>query len=89
MGAGRSGKRGEQTLARRSNLDRSDLIRARIVIDETPPDLLAYNVLRIPGGQPRDIGISVVVGEPCARWLKIAPAAVPANGYRSHATATR
>src|SRR5271155_335350 len=44
------------------DLERDDLVGAGVVVDQTPVDLFAEDVLGVAGGQPGDVGLAVVIG---------------------------
>jgi hypothetical protein len=44
-----------------SHLDRHNLVRRGVVINQAPSNLLAYNVVRFTGRKPRDVGFGIVV----------------------------
>lgn len=52
-----------KALAGRPDLDPDNLVAAGIVVEQSPLDLLADDVIGVAGGKPGDIGIPVVVCE--------------------------
>jgi hypothetical protein len=49
-------------LAGLPDLECDDLVSCGVVIDQAPIDLNAYDILGVAGGQPRDVGVAIIVG---------------------------